>query len=434
MERKFISLGTILCGVAVLSVVVDARTITVGLDGNSEYSNISAAVDAAGPDDTILLADGFYTGPGNRGVTINKPLTIRGIGGPEQCIIDCEGVTRAFTVVLNDPMTQVVFEGITVTGGVSNVEDPNGPIEKGNGGGILFSGQGTAVLKYCIIRDNQVFGKDPVWGGGICCLGEWDIRTERCRIENNQLHAGDGYFEGFCTACPGGMAQGGGLYVQAGNLTIEHCAFIGNKCTGGDAVGWCPDDECPCWPDAYVAGDGSGAAFGTRDAVIDVRDCLIVGNIGKSGEGNIGGFTSLILFNRGIFSNCTMMDNKTNTLENWNWPWTISNRIPYLTGVLSICHTVGSRAIPCLPIRGIGRETHIFPATITFVRRSADGTRWPEHGSRIRKPVPVSTPAIPMIRAGPTNSGRTAGGSTSGPTAEHPRPACRPMRSALRPP
>ena len=63
----------------------------------SEYATIQAAIDEAEQYDTVLLAEGTHRGPGNRDVDFRgKSILVHGEGGPESCIIDCEGQGRGF--------------------------------------------------------------------------------------------------------------------------------------------------------------------------------------------------------------------------------------------------------------------------------------------------------------------------------------------------
>ena len=59
----------------------------------SEYPTIQAGIDAAQDGDTVMIADGTYTGEGNRDMDfLGKAITIRSESDdPEFCVIDCEG-------------------------------------------------------------------------------------------------------------------------------------------------------------------------------------------------------------------------------------------------------------------------------------------------------------------------------------------------------
>ena len=58
----------------------------------ADYATIQAAIDAASPADVVLLADGVYTGPGNKDLDFyGKLITVcSGSGDPAGCVIDCE--------------------------------------------------------------------------------------------------------------------------------------------------------------------------------------------------------------------------------------------------------------------------------------------------------------------------------------------------------
>ena len=72
-----------------LSIVVH---VIASLCVPDQYATIQAAVDAAQPGDEVLIADGIYTGVGNRDLNLHgKAITVRSssaISGA--CVIDCQ--------------------------------------------------------------------------------------------------------------------------------------------------------------------------------------------------------------------------------------------------------------------------------------------------------------------------------------------------------
>src|SRR5215470_13608013 len=63
-----------------------ADTIRVPADRH----NLNAALSSAHDGDTVLVADGVYTGPANRTLDFRgKAITLRSEHGPQACIIDC---------------------------------------------------------------------------------------------------------------------------------------------------------------------------------------------------------------------------------------------------------------------------------------------------------------------------------------------------------
>ena len=74
-----------------------ASILTVDNDGSANYNNIQSALNAAVDGDTIIVADGTYTGYSNRELNFyGKAVTLQSENGAENCIIDCEGQSRAF--------------------------------------------------------------------------------------------------------------------------------------------------------------------------------------------------------------------------------------------------------------------------------------------------------------------------------------------------
>ena len=55
-------------------------------------ATIKAGINAAVDGDEVVVADGLYTGSGNRELDFGgRDLVVRSANGPDNCIIDCEG-------------------------------------------------------------------------------------------------------------------------------------------------------------------------------------------------------------------------------------------------------------------------------------------------------------------------------------------------------
>src|SRR5262245_23409555 len=88
MSTKFRK-NSVLCSSAylLLSAVATAATLRVP----AAYPTIAAAIEAAHNGDRIVVADGVYTGNGNRDLDFaGKRIRLRSENGPENCIIDCQ--------------------------------------------------------------------------------------------------------------------------------------------------------------------------------------------------------------------------------------------------------------------------------------------------------------------------------------------------------
>jgi hypothetical protein len=116
----------------------------------THYPTIQAAINAANDGDTVLVADGTYTGSGNRDIDFNgKAITVRSKNGPNNCIIDCNGTTanphRGFYFHSGEN-TNSILDGFTVTGGYAYSDD------------IAFSGgmynSGNATITNCVLYND----------------------------------------------------------------------------------------------------------------------------------------------------------------------------------------------------------------------------------------------------------------------------------------
>ena len=221
------------------------------------FGTIQEAMDAAGPGDEVVVSYGTYTGTGNKNLLfLGKGITVRSQFGPEQTIIDCQGIGTGFAFLLEET-AQSVVRGFTITnggfarGGAFYVMHDAEPViedciiidcASNIGGGIAFAGADTL--------DAGGGGADPNGPGG----GAGDIvphaRLANCKIIN-------------CVAAPG---AGGGIFIQDAEPTIVDCEIMNNYSGEGD-----PDTDLPGGGGAiYVAGDAM------RPAIIN---CLMVGNL-----------------------------------------------------------------------------------------------------------------------------------------------------------
>lgn len=159
---------------ALLLAVLPSLGAAASLRVPADYPLIQQALDAAAPGDTVRVAAGIFSGPGNRGLdTRGKPLFLIGAGLGET-LIDCEGQAA----------------------------------------GIRFAGAGEARS---LLADFTVLRPAAARGAGLYCAGG-RLRVERC-------------------AFVGGRADwGAGLAAEwEAELHLQACRFSGNRAAlGGD--------------------------------------------------------------------------------------------------------------------------------------------------------------------------------------------------------
>ncbi|MGB2806145.1 MAG: hypothetical protein WBC22_00265 [Sedimentisphaerales bacterium] len=149
------------------------RTIYVDYDGSADFNNIQAAIDDSNDGDTIIVADGTYTGNGNRDIDfLGKAITLRSTNGPENCVIDINGTLfeyhRGFYFHSGEDANSTV-DGFTITNGFTS-----------DGGGIMCCYYSSPIINNCVIMGNSVDNN----GGGIYCRDSSPMITN-CTFNEN---------------------------------------------------------------------------------------------------------------------------------------------------------------------------------------------------------------------------------------------------------
>ena len=207
-----------------LTVVAGADTLRVP----SEYPTIQAAMAATVTGDTVLVADGTYTGPGNTNTWFNmRAITVRSENGAASCIIDCERAGSAFLFSGEPP--ESVVDGFTITNGLSF-----------EGGGIYMYYNSNPTILNCVITGNTANGGEG--GGGIyCALANPTITN--CTITGN-------------TSTGFGGGRGRGVYCVMSNPTIRNSVIAGNTTDGSGGGLFSAEGSNPTIINSIVWGNG----------------------------------------------------------------------------------------------------------------------------------------------------------------------------------
>ena len=249
-----------------------------GMSWGTAFDTIADGIDAASDGDTVQVADGDYTGPGNRDLVISDPnaaITVKSQNGPDNCIIDCDGggsnYHRAFSIT-NSSGEVTHLEGFTII---------NGYIYNDHGGAIWCTGY-------------WVGGEEPVWTSGALSVTD-------CVFENNK-----------CTL--GGLGGAIALASLSGGAIID-CTFIDNESAGG-AVAFNNVDQHTNHFDiinCQFIGNRSTAFCGALGAdqylEATITNCRFAGNWAPYGGGAMSCANDCEL----TFINCTMSGNRANS-------------------------------------------------------------------------------------------------------------------------
>ena len=140
-----------------------------------DYGTIQAGINAASNGDTVLVADGNYSGSGNVNIDFGgRAIVVMSENGPENCIISCAYTGRAFYFHSGETSSSVL-DGFTVQNGISSY-----------GGGMNITSSSPLIM-HCIIANNN-------------------------------------------------GTYGGGIYISSGSPIIVNCTISGNSATNGGAV------------------------------------------------------------------------------------------------------------------------------------------------------------------------------------------------------
>jgi len=189
----------------------------------NQYPTIQAAIDMAEDYDMVLVADGTYTGPGNRDIDfLGKAITVRSENGPENCIVDSQKKDCAF-YFHNSEDASSVLEGFTLTNGYQR-------------GGGIFCVASSPTVNNCIISNNI--------GCGILCRDSSPV-ISNCKIVHNWAPDGSGIgcMRGSspiirsCVISGNKATQyGGGIRCDGSTLMITNCIITGNSALGGGGI------------------------------------------------------------------------------------------------------------------------------------------------------------------------------------------------------
>ena len=231
-----------------------AGIIFVKADGTGDYATIQAALDAAAEGSIIELADGTYTGAGNRDLDFKgKSLILRSQSGkPASCIINCQGsyenAHRGFRFHTAETSGSIL-KGITIRhgyadyGGGIRLESTSPRIvgvvvdscEAENDGGGIHCYLGTPVLDNLVVSYNYASGK----GGGLYLRGGDNLRN--LLIVHNEAY------------------RGGGLFADYVDLNLYNCTFHLNEGS---------------------ASEGGNAAYGDHGGGTTLSNCIVAAQMG----------------------------------------------------------------------------------------------------------------------------------------------------------
>ena len=252
----------------------------------SQYPTIQAGIDVAVDGDTVLVADGTYTGTSNKNIDFGgQAIVVMSENGAENCIIDCEGDGRGFYFHSGEDINSVV-DGFKII---------NGNGSETGGGGISCIDSSSPIIINCIINNNTATSE----GAGIKCSNNSNPFICNCIISDNITDSGAGihctWSNPTITNCSitnntATTSNGGGILCSQSDPIIENCTITGNIALN-DAGGI----QC-MWSDpiikSSVISQNTASVFhgGGIDMIyssLQIINCTLSGNSAGSEGGGI---------------------------------------------------------------------------------------------------------------------------------------------------
>ncbi len=282
----------------------------------AQCPTIQDAIDNSWDGGTVWVADGTYTGDGNRDIDFRgRAITVRSESGPEKCIIDCSGTEnashRGFHFHSGEDANSVL-DGFTITNGYVAGSwyvgiggaifcESSGPtiancIITGNSsgwdGGGINNINSSPMITNCTFTENVAVGND---GGAINNENSSPTITS-CTFSGNSAYDWGGAIRNIlyshptitnCSFAGNSSDDGGAMFYYDGSTpTIIHCTFVGNSARNGNAL------ACDSWVarnniqiSNCILSDGGSEIHNNDNSTITIGCSNIEG--GWPGEGNI---------------------------------------------------------------------------------------------------------------------------------------------------
>ena len=314
----------------IFSSSVFSATIRVPADQPTIQAGIDAAVDG----DTVLVADGTYTGAGNRDIDFKgKAITVASENGAENCVIDCPW-HQGFILTKNESNNSVI-RGLTIQNG-----------NESRGGGIYCEYSSPTILDCRLINNHAYYT-----GGGIYARFS-SLIIINCKITNNIANdKGGGIFSWNssptiinCDITENVSLEqnGGGIACYKGSITISNCDLSRNSSDfSGASIGLldiffgsiinCTIMECfqiepgsagslACatveisyssnlyFYNVNISQNSSAGIYIENSENININNCLIASNTSTKDGGRCVGIQG----STGTLMNCTISENIMN--------------------------------------------------------------------------------------------------------------------------
>ncbi|MHC4589364.1 MAG: right-handed parallel beta-helix repeat-containing protein [Planctomycetota bacterium] len=313
LRKLMIALAAIAAGTLVPAGIAGTTYYVNGTCGNNTWTGtspvctgpngpkrtIQTGIDATVSGDEVVVADGVYTGAGNKNLDFGgRLITLRSAGGPGACVIDCAGSGRGI-ILASGETSDAVIQGFTITNGSGNV------------GGAMLLDRADATIIDCVFANSTAdvggafrhdgldettlvgctfSGNSAVVGGGaIASFGPGKLRVAGCVFTDNEAD---------------GAAAVASAHLEAAFVNCLFARNIGGFVAGGIADGSGYAALVNCVLSRNEAGMSAGAEFGSSEVLL--VNTTVASNLG-------GGITCNTT--EPEFRNCVLWGNSPSQIE-----------------------------------------------------------------------------------------------------------------------
>ena len=192
-----------------VSILLNRRGVPKTIRVPGDFPTIKMAIDSSIDGDTVLVADGVYSGSGNTNLVINKDVLVVSQNGPDHTTLDAAAGPNLMRRIIA-AMSEGEVRGFSLTNGYMVYFN-----EVPSYGGAACIG-GTATMRNCYFSNNSADF------GGAVSMGQ-GARLVSCKIEDNLA----------VRSYPGG-GLAGGMYVIGDSVVVDSCTFSLNQAEGLD--------------------------------------------------------------------------------------------------------------------------------------------------------------------------------------------------------
>ena len=233
-----------------------------GLSWGTAKKTIGAGIDAADDGWFVFVADGTYTGTGNKALRFaGKKVYLLGVdhNNPGQRpVMDCERSGRAFIFESGETQNCIIENFTIQSGGASD------------GGAIYCYYNSSPTVTNCTFSGNSAVD----YGGAIFCRDSSSPTLNNCTFNSNDVN-----WEGGAVHCE-----------KSSNPTLNNCTFSGNSADDGGAIS-CWNSSSPtvsnCTFSGNSAGGDGGAIFCYDSSSPTLNNCILWGNSAVSSGNEI---------------------------------------------------------------------------------------------------------------------------------------------------